>query len=108
MSSALDTGRGIEFLLAGVTGSGKTEVYLAAVEHALALGRTAIVLVPEIGLTPQAVGRFEARLGDRVAVLHSALSAGQRYDEWQRLRSGEATVCVGPRSAVFAPLRISA
>ena len=91
-------------LLAGVTGSGKTEVYLAVVEEVLARGRTAIVLVPEIGLTPQAVGRFQARLGDRVAVLHSALSAGQRFDEWQRLKSGEATVCVGPRSAVFAPL----
>lgn len=91
-------------LLCGVTGSGKTEVYLALVEEVLARGRTAIVLVPEIGLTPQAVGRFQARLGDRVAVLHSALSAGQRFDEWQRLKSGEATVCVGPRSAVFAPL----
>jgi len=91
-------------LLAGVTGSGKTEVYLALVEEVLSRGRTAIVLVPEIGLTPQAVGRFQARLGDRVAVLHSALTAGQRFDEWQRLRSGEATVCVGPRSAVFAPL----
>ena len=104
LNDAVDSGVGQEFLLAGVTGSGKTEVYLAAVEHALALGRTAIVLVPEIGLTPQAVGRFEARLGDRVAVLHSALSAGQRFDEWQRLKSGEATVCVGPRSAIFAPL----
>lgn len=91
-------------LLAGVTGSGKTEVYLAVVEEVLARGRTAIVLVPEIGLTPQAVNRFQARLGDRVAVLHSALSSGQRFDEWQRLKSGEATVCVGPRSAVFAPL----
>jgi primosomal protein N' (replication factor Y) len=104
LAQALDSGEGREYLLAGVTGSGKTEVYLAAVEKALGQGRTAIVLVPEIGLTPQAVGRFEARLGDRVAVLHSALSAGERYDEWQRLRSGEATVCVGPRSAVFAPV----
>ncbi|MEZ5078490.1 MAG: primosomal protein N' [Solirubrobacterales bacterium] len=92
-------------LLHGVTGSGKTEVYLAAVEAALARGMGAIVLVPEIGLAPQAVGRFRARLGDRIAVLHSALSAGERYDEWRRLRSGEATVCVGPRSAVFAPVR---
>ena len=88
-----------------VTGSGKTEVYLALVEKVLERGETAIVLVPEIGLTPQAVGRFQARLGDKVAVLHSALSAGQRYDEWQRLRTGEATVCVGPRSAIFAPVR---
>ncbi|HWM62423.1 MAG TPA: primosomal protein N' [Solirubrobacterales bacterium] len=94
-----------ELLLHGVTGSGKTEVYLAAVEASLARGRGAIVLVPEIGLAPQAVARFRARLGDRVAVLHSALSPGERYDEWQRLRSGEASVCVGPRSAVFAPVR---
>ena len=93
-----------ELLLHGVTGSGKTEVYLAAVEAALARGRGAIVLVPEIGLAPQAVARFRARLGDRFAVLHSALSPGERYDEWRRLRSGEASVCVGPRSAVFAPV----
>jgi primosomal protein N' (replication factor Y) len=92
-------------LLHGVTGSGKTEVYLAAVEAALERGRGAIVLVPEIGLAPQAVARFRARLGDRFAVLHSALSAGERYDEWRRLRSGEASVCVGPRSAVFAPVK---
>ena len=94
-----------KLLLHGVTGSGKTEVYLAAVEAALARGRGAIVLVPEIGLAPQAVARFQARLGDRFAVLHSALTSGQRDDEWRRLRSGEATVCVGPRSAVFAPVR---
>ena len=94
-----------QLLLHGVTGSGKTEVYLAAVEAALERGKGAIVLVPEIGLAPQAVARFRARLGDRFAVLHSALSAGQRYDEWRRLRSGEASVCVGPRSAVFAPVR---
>jgi primosomal protein N' (replication factor Y) len=94
-----------EFLLQGVTGSGKTEVYLAAVQAALDRGRTAIVLVPEIALTPQALGRFQARFGDIVAVLHSALSDGERHDEWMRLRLGEARVCVGPRSAVFAPLR---
>jgi primosomal protein N' (replication factor Y) len=94
-----------ELLLHGVTGSGKTEVYLAAVEAALARGRGAIVLVPEIGLAPQAVARFRARLGDRFAVLHSALAPGERYDEWRRLREGEASVCVGPRSAVFAPVR---
>jgi primosomal protein N' (replication factor Y) len=94
-----------EHLLHGVTGSGKTEVYLATVEAALARGRGAIVLVPEIGLAPQAVARFRARLGDRIAVLHSALSAGERRDEWLRLREGEASVCVGPRSAVFAPVR---
>jgi primosomal protein N' (replication factor Y) (superfamily II helicase) len=105
--SALDgaTGAPRQLLLHGVTGSGKTEVYLAAVEAALERGKGAIVLVPEIGLAPQAVARFRARLGDRFAVLHSALSAGERYDEWRRLRSGEASVCVGPRSAVFAPVR---
>ncbi len=93
-----------EILLHGVTGSGKTEVYMAAVERVLALGRGAIVLVPEIGLTPQAVNRFRARLGDRVAVMHSAMPPGQRFDEWMRLHRGEATVCVGPRSAIFAPV----
>ncbi len=92
------------FLLHGVTGSGKTEVYLRAVEATLAAGRGAIVLVPEIGLTPQTVGRFQARFGDVVALLHSGLGQGERHDEWLRLRSGEARVCVGPRSAVFAPL----
>jgi primosomal protein N' (replication factor Y) len=91
-------------LLHGVTGSGKTEVYLGAVEAELARGRGAIVLVPEIALTPQIVGRFVDRFGDTVAVLHSKLSKGERYDEWQRLRRGEARVCVGPRSAVFAPI----
>jgi primosomal protein N' (replication factor Y) (superfamily II helicase) len=107
MVAALDGAAGAErkLLLHGVTGSGKTEVYLAAVEAALERGKGAIVLVPEIGLAPQAVARFRARLGDRFAVLHSALSAGERYDEWRRLRSGEARVCVGPRSAVFAPVR---
>jgi primosomal protein N' (replication factor Y) len=100
-----EAGSDRSLLLHGVTGSGKTEVYLAAVEAALERGQGAIVLVPEIGLAPQAVARFRARLGDRFAVLHSALSAGERYDEWRRLRSGEATVCVGPRSAVFAPVR---
>ncbi len=105
--ASLDDMAGAErkLLVHGVTGSGKTEVYLAAVEAALERKRGAIVLVPEIGLTPQAVARFRARLGDRFAVLHSALSPGQRYDEWRRLRAGEASVCVGPRSAVFAPVR---
>jgi primosomal protein N' (replication factor Y) (superfamily II helicase) len=91
-------------LLHGVTGSGKTEVYLRAVEATLAAGRGAIVLVPEIGLTPQALERFEARFGDVVAVMHSGLGQGERYDEWLRVRRGEARVCVGPRSAVFAPM----
>jgi len=86
-------------LLHGVTGSGKTEVYLSAVAAALERGRSAIVLVPEIALTPQTLGRFRERFGDAVAVLHSRLRPGERYDEWMRLRSGEARVCVGPRSA---------
>lgn len=97
-------GETTKLLLHGVTGSGKTEVYLAAVERALAADRGAIVLVPEIALTPQAVARFQARLGDRIAVIHSALKPGERFDEWNRLRGGEARVCVGPRSAVFAPV----
>jgi primosomal protein N' (replication factor Y) len=100
--SAADPGEGL--LLHGVTGSGKTEVYLRAAAETLARGRTVIVLVPEIALTPQIVGRFVERFGDTVAVLHSRLSAGERHDEWTRLRRGEARVCVGPRSAVFAPL----
>ncbi|MEA2398440.1 MAG: hypothetical protein QOK25_1996, partial [Thermoleophilaceae bacterium] len=91
-------------LLHGVTGSGKTEVYLRAAAAALERGRSAIVLVPEIALTPQTAARFEQRFGDTVAVLHSRLGAGERHDEWLRLRRGEARVCVGPRSAVFAPL----
>jgi primosomal protein N' (replication factor Y) len=91
-------------LLHGVTGSGKTEVYLRAVGSVLERGEGAIVLVPEIALTPQIVSRFIERFGDTVAVLHSALSDGERFDEWLRLRRGEARVCVGPRSAVFAPI----
>jgi primosomal protein N' (replication factor Y) len=96
---------GGEHLLHGVTGSGKTEVYLRAGAEALERGRGVIVLVPEIALTPQTVARFQARFGDTVALLHSALSDGERYDEWRRLRSGEARIAVGPRSAVFAPVR---
>ena len=92
-------------LLHGVTGSGKTEVYLRAAQAALAQSRTAIVMVPEIALTPQTARRFEERFSDQVAILHSKLGLGERYDEWQRLRSGAARICVGPRSAVFAPLR---
>jgi primosomal protein N' (replication factor Y) (superfamily II helicase) len=91
-------------LLHGVTGSGKTEIYLRAAETALAQGRGAIVLVPEIALTPQIVGRFVERFGETVAVMHSQLRPGERYAEWRRLREGEARICVGPRSAVFAPI----
>lgn len=92
-------------LLFGVTGSGKTEVYLQAIAKTLDSGNGAIVMVPEIALTPQTVQRFASRFGNRVAVLHSALSDGERYDEWHRIRAGEAMVVVGPRSAVWAPVK---
>ncbi len=91
-------------LLYGVTGSGKTEVYLQAIELALAQGRQALVLVPEIALTPLTMRRFLARFGGRVALLHSGLKGGERYDAWRRIRRGEADIVVGARSAVFAPL----
>jgi primosomal protein N' (replication factor Y) len=104
VAAALAARRPDRFLVHGVTGSGKTELYLHAVAQTLAAGRSAIVLVPEIALTPQVVGRFEARFGGTVAVLHSALGQRERYDEWARLRDGDARVAVGPRSAVFAPL----
>ena len=97
-------GRGTPFLLHGVTASGKTEVYLRATTAALSRGLGVIVLVPEIALTAQVVARFVARFGERVALLHSALSAGERYDEWRRVLDGIADVVVGSRSALFAPL----
>ena len=103
LKEALD-GQGGRFLLHGVTGSGKTEVYIRAIRETLKSGRTAIVLVPEISLTPQMVDWFRRRFGGDAAVLHSRLSAGERYDEWRRIRSGEARVVIGARSAVFAPL----
>lgn len=92
------------FLLEGVTGSGKTEVYLQAIAHALSQGRSALMLVPEISLTPQMVQRVKERFGKDVAMLHSALSDGERYDEWRRIERKEAKVVVGARSAIFAPL----
>jgi primosomal protein N' (replication factor Y) len=94
-------------LLFGVTGSGKTEIYLQAIRHAIDLGRTALVLVPEISLTPQTVERFKARFAGvqrQIAVLHSHLSGGERYDEWRKIHSGAASIVIGARSAVFAPL----
>ncbi|WP_432806901.1 primosomal protein N' [Paenibacillus camelliae] len=94
---------GQTMLLYGVTGSGKTEVYLQSIADCLALGRQAIVLVPEISLTPQMVERFKSRFGDAVAVMHSRLSDGERYDEWRKIRHGQADVVVGARSAIFAP-----
>jgi primosomal protein N' (replication factor Y) (superfamily II helicase) len=102
--AAMDAGSG-RFLLYGATGSGKTEVYLQACAAALERGLGAIVLVPEIALTPQALGRFQARFGDRIAVLHSGLTEAERRDERERIQTGEARVVVGARSAVFAPVR---
>ena len=93
------------FLLKGITGSGKTEVYLRCIDRVLEKGRTVIVLVPEISLTPQTVARFASRFGHRIAVLHSRLSAGERYDEWRRVKRGDASIVIGARSAVFAPVR---
>ena len=102
--TALDRARFAPFLLHGVTGSGKTEVYLQAITAAISLGRNALVLVPEIALTPQLVKRFRRRFGNGIAVLHSGLSDGERYDEWRRIRRGEIRIVIGARSAIFAPL----
>jgi primosomal protein N' (replication factor Y) len=93
------------FLLHGVTGSGKTEVYLTAIETALAEGRSALLMVPEIALTPQMAGQFFSRFGDRVAILHSAFTGVERTEQWRRIRSGVASVVVGTRSGVFAPVQ---
>ena len=101
----IDQSQDQTFLLRGVTGSGKTEVYLQAIAHALKQGKTALLLVPEISLTPQIVDQVRGRFGKQVAVIHSALSSGERYDEWRRIERGEASVVVGARSAVFAPLK---
>lgn len=108
IKSSLEANAGTEttprvFLLHGVTGSGKTEVYLQALAQAVKLGRKGIVLVPEIALTPQTIERFAARFPHRVAALHSKLSLGEQFDEWQRIRKGDFDVVIGPRSAIFAP-----
>lgn len=102
--AAMDGGEFSPFLLHGVTGSGKTEIYLRVIEEALERGKGAIVLVPEISLTPQLLNRFRSRFGNMVAALHSALSDGERYSEWMRIKRGEARIVVGARSAVFAPM----
>lgn len=102
--SAIDASRFETFLLHGVTGSGKTEVYIAALKQVLAQGKTGIILVPEIALTPQTVQRFRSHFGDAIAVLHSRMSLGERYDAWRNLRNGRFSIVIGPRSAVFAPL----
>jgi primosomal protein N' (replication factor Y) len=104
ITDAVDAHRYDTFLLHGITGSGKTEVYIRALKAVRAEGRTGIILVPEIALTPQTVQRFRAHFGDEIAVLHSQMSMGERYDAWRRLRTGDATIAIGPRSAVLAPL----
>ncbi len=101
---ALDRASYKTFLLHGITGSGKTQVYIEAIKVAIASGRTAIVLVPEISLTPQAVRRFRAHFGESVTVMHSQMSVGERYDSWRLAREGRAKIVIGPRSAIFAPL----
>ncbi|MBN1400796.1 MAG: primosomal protein N' [Anaerolineae bacterium] len=102
---ALDARSAHSVLLQGVTGSGKTEIYLRAAQHVLRQGRGALVLVPEIALTPQTIRRFGARFPTTLAILHSGLSAGERYDQWHRIRAGELRLVIGARSAIFAPIR---
>lgn len=105
ITAAVQNKQAQTFLLEGITGSGKTEVYLQTIAQLLEQGKTAIMLVPEIALTPQMVERFKSRLGNAVAVLHSGLSQGEKYDEWRKIERGEAQVVVGARSAIFAPLK---
>lgn len=105
LSEAVKSGEYNGFLLFGVTGSGKTEVFMRAISECIENGRQAIVLVPEISLTPQTVNRFTARFKNSVAVLHSGLSQGERYDQWRKIRSGDVDIVIGARSAVFAPLK---
>ncbi len=104
INSAIQEDRYEEFLLYGVTGSGKTEVYMQLIEKVLEKGKTAIMLVPEISLTPQTINRFISRFGkEKIAVLHSKLSMGERYDEWNKIKEGKANIIIGARSAIFAP-----
>ena len=105
VKTTLDGDEARTFLLHGVTGSGKTEIYLQTIEAVLNKGKQAMMLVPEIALTPQMVLRFKRRFGDDVAVLHSGLSTGEKYDEWQKIRDGRARVSVGARSSIFAPFK---
>ena len=105
INASLDESRFLVFLLHGITASGKTEVYLQAISHALKKNRSGIVLVPEISLTPQTVERFKSRFGDSVAVMHSGLLGSRRFHEYKRIRDGEARIVVGARSAIFAPVR---
>ncbi len=103
IAAAASTNQAHTFLLHGITGSGKTEVYLQSIQFCLQQGKQAIVLVPEISLTPQMVERFKGRFGDQVAVMHSRLSNGERYDEWRKIRNKQVNVAIGARSAIFAP-----
>ena len=105
LDNSIEKGVFRTFLLEGITGSGKTEVYLHAVRAAFKSGKSSLVLVPEISLTPQLVNRFRSRFGDLVAVLHSGMDDGERFDEWSRVRNGIATIVIGARSAVFSPLK---
>lgn len=105
LKNQLDSGCYAETLIHGITGSGKTEVYLQLISHCFEMGKKAILLVPEISLTPQMVERFVSRFGKRVAVIHSRLSLGERYDQWKLINDGSVDVVVGARSAVFAPMR---
>ena len=105
ISESIEDGMHSKFLLFGVTGSGKTEVYLQLIEKVLNMGKTSIMLVPEISLTPQTVNRFISRFGkEKIAVLHSKLSVGERFDQWQKIRKGIAKIVIGARSAIFAPI----
>ncbi len=101
----IESGINETFLLHGVTGSGKTEVFLQCIRRVIDMGKKAIVLVPEISLTPQTVNRFRARFGNRVAVFHSALSPGEKYDQWRKMRAGDVDIVIGARSAIFAPFK---
>jgi primosomal protein N' (replication factor Y) (superfamily II helicase) len=105
LRSAIEAERFQSFLLHGVTGSGKTEVYIRCIQRILEMGKTAVMMVPEISLTPQTVERFRQRFGDRVAILHSGLSQTERYLEWKKIRDGKVSIAVGARSAVFAPFK---
>lgn len=105
ITSAMRRGAYHAFLLHGITGSGKTQVYIEAIRHALAAGKTAIVLVPEISLTPQIVRRFKEHFGEKVVALHSRMSPGERYDAWRLTHQGKYSIVIGPRSAIFAPLK---
>ncbi|MBR5270850.1 MAG: primosomal protein N', partial [Clostridia bacterium] len=105
INKAIDEDGKIPHLLYGVTGSGKTEVFMQCIDHAIQKGKTAVVLVPEISLTSQMVSRFVSRFGSEVAVFHSRLSQGERYDQWKRIKNGDAKIVVGARSAIFAPLK---